>query len=151
MRDPLLGFLQLGSWSESDHGSRKTWKILIILLAIAFGLRLFLVIFPEVIYSDGTEYVRCAKQILSGNWKGSKAPPFYPVLIALASQLTPNFELAGIWVSVIFGTLVILPVFYLGKEMFNEKVGILSAVWARFPRQRVVDRGSVGPKTAHNL
>ncbi len=112
------------------HESRRTWKILLILLAIAFGLRIFLVIFPEVIYNDGTEYVRYAKQILSGNWKGSKAPPLYPVLIALTSRLTSNFELAGIWVSVIFGTLTIIPVFYLGKAIFNERVGILSSLFA---------------------
>jgi 4-amino-4-deoxy-L-arabinose transferase-like glycosyltransferase len=101
-----------------------------LLLAIAFLLRLFLVIFPQVIYSDGIEYIRSAKQILSGNWKGSKAPPVYPVLIVLASRWTPNFELAGIWVSAIFGTLTVIPVYYLGKRIFNEKVGTLSALFA---------------------
>ena len=109
---------------------RRIQKILFLLLAIAFILRIFLVIFPEVIYSDGTEYIRYAKQLLSGNWGGSKAPPVYPVLIALASRWIPNFELAGIWVSVIFGTLAVIPVFYLGKRIFNEKVGILSALFA---------------------
>jgi 4-amino-4-deoxy-L-arabinose transferase-like glycosyltransferase len=87
-----------------------------------------MVIFPEVIYSDGIEYIRATKQIISGNWTGSKAPPLYPVLIALTSRLIPNFELAGIWISVIFGTLAIIPVFYLGKNFFNKRVGILSAL-----------------------
>jgi hypothetical protein len=104
--------------------------ILLLLLALAFVLRVFLVFFPEVIYNDGTEYVRSAKLILSGNWGESRAQPLYPVLIALASFFISNLELAGIWVSVILGTLVILPVFYLGREIFDEKVGILSGLFA---------------------
>jgi 4-amino-4-deoxy-L-arabinose transferase-like glycosyltransferase len=129
---------------EGDSQDRgRIQKILFLLLAIAFVLRIFLVLFPEVIYSDGTEYIRYAKQILSGNWGGSKAPPLYPVLIALASLLTSNFELAGIWISVIFGTLVILPVFHLGREIFNEKVGILSALFAAVHPFLYLSSGSV--------
>lgn len=146
-----LNLWQLISGSEGVHESRKTWKILLLLLAIAFSLRLFLVIFPEVIYNDGTEYVRYAKQILSGNWKGSKAPPLYPVLIALASQLTSNFELAGIWVSVIFGTLTLLPVFFLGKAIFNEKVGILSALFAVVHPFLYLSSGSVLTESVYHF
>ena len=129
---------------EGDsQNRRRIQKILFLLLAIAFILRIFLVIFPEVIYSDGTEYIRYAKQLLSGNWGGSKAPPVYPVLIALASRWIPNFELAGIWVSVIFGTLAVIPVFYLGKRIFNEKVGILSALFAMVHPFLYLSSGSV--------
>jgi 4-amino-4-deoxy-L-arabinose transferase-like glycosyltransferase len=123
-------FAQISQRGGAVRDERRTLTVLLLLLGLAFVLRLFLVVFPEVIYSDGIEYIRAAKQILSGNWKGTKAPPLYPILIALASRWTPNFELAGIWVSVIFGTLVVIPVFYLGKRIFDEKVGILSALFA---------------------
>jgi len=125
------------------HEGQRIPNLLLLLLAMAFVLRIFLILFPEVIYSDGTEYIRCAKLIISGHWGGSKAPPLYPVLIALASRFTPNFELAGIWVSVIFGTLVILPVFYLGREIFTEKIGILSALFAAVHPYLYVSSGSV--------
>ena len=134
-----------------SQNRRRILKILLLLLAFAFVLRIFLVLFPEVIYNDGTEYIRCAKQILSGNWGGSKAPPLYPVLIALASPLTSNFELAGIWVSVIFGTLVILPVFYLGREIFNEKVGILSALFAVVHPFLYLSSGSVLTESVYHF
>ncbi len=104
--------------------------ILLFTLVIAFVLRLFLVFYPEVIRNDGIEYIRYARQILSGDWTGGKAPPLYPLLIALFHFFSPNDELAGIWVSVVMGTLIVLPVFYLGKEIFNEKVGMLSALLA---------------------
>jgi len=147
----LIKLPQLVSFSEWDFESQKTWKIIIILLAMAFGLRLFLVIFPEVIYNDGTEYVRYAKQILSGNWKGSKAPPLYPVLIALASRWISNFELAGIWVSVIFGTLTVLPVFFLGRAIFNKKVGILSALFVVVHPFLYLSSGSVLTESVYHF
>ena len=136
---------------EDSQDRRRIQKILLLLLAMAFVLRIFLILFPEVIYSDGTEYIRCAKLILSGNWGGSKAPPLYPVLIALVSLFTSNFELAGIWVSVIFGTLVILPVFYLGREIFNEKVGILSALFAAVHPYLYLSSGSVLTESVYHF
>jgi 4-amino-4-deoxy-L-arabinose transferase-like glycosyltransferase len=146
-----LIFTQSHQGEGDSQDRRRVQKILLLLLAIAFVLRIFLVLFPEVIYSDGTEYIRYAKQILSGNWGGSKAPPLYSVLIALASLLTSNFELAGIWVSVIFGTLVILPVFYLGREIFNEKVGILSALFAAVHPYLYLSSGSVLTESVYHF
>lgn len=141
------------SHQEEGDGQdrRRIQKILLLLLAIAFVLRIFLLLFPEVIYSDGIEYIRYAKQILSGNWGGSKAPPLYSVLIALASLLTSNFELAGIWVSVIFGALLILPVFYLGREIFNEKVGIFSALFAAVHPYLYLSSGSVLTESVYHF
>ena len=146
-----LIFTQSHQGEGDIQDGRRIQKILLLLLAIAFVLRIFLVLFPEVIYSDGTEYIRYAKQILSGNWGGSKAPPLYSVLIALVSLLTSNFESAGIWVSVIFGTLVILPVFYLGREIFNEKVGILSALFAVVHPYLYLSSGSVLTESVYHF
>jgi 4-amino-4-deoxy-L-arabinose transferase-like glycosyltransferase len=115
---------------ESGLNRFKPWQIVLLILLMAFTLRLLLVLQPEVIHNDGTEYVRHAKQILTGNWEEGKSGPVYPAFIALAYSFIKNYELAGIWVSVIFGTLLVLPVFYLGRTIFNEKVGIISALVA---------------------
>jgi 4-amino-4-deoxy-L-arabinose transferase-like glycosyltransferase len=108
----------------------KPWQIVLLILLMAFTLRLLLVLQPEVIHNDGTGYVRHAKQILAGNWGEGKSGPVYPAFIVLAYSFIRNYELAGIWVSAIFGTLLVLPVFYLGRTIFNEKVGIISALVA---------------------
>ena len=103
-------------------------KFLLGLLLFAFLLRFPLLLYPEVIRYDGVEYIRHAKLILSGDWTGGKAPPLYPALIAFAHLFIPDAEIAAILISVIFGTLLVLPVFYLGREIFDERIGILSAV-----------------------
>jgi 4-amino-4-deoxy-L-arabinose transferase-like glycosyltransferase len=136
-----------------DFGSRgkRTWKILFLILALAFCLRIFLIIYPEVIHNDATEYIRNAKQILSGDWTGGKAPPLYPFLIALAHSLTQNYELAGILVSVIFGSLIVLPVFYLGRSIFNEKVGIVSSLLAAVHPFLYISSGSVLTESTYHF
>ena len=136
---------------ELECKRRRRWKILLLLLAFAFVLRLFLVISPEVIHNDGTEYVRHAKQVLSGNWSGGKSPPLYPLLIAGVQVITRDYEMAGIWVSVIFGTLIVLPIFYLGRAIFNEKVGILSALLAAVHPFLYMSSGSVLTESTYHF
>ena len=75
-----------------------------LILFIAFALRIILVLQPEVIHNDGIEYVRHAKEVLAGNWTGGKSSPLYPALIALAYALVKNFELAGIGYPSSWGT-----------------------------------------------
>jgi 4-amino-4-deoxy-L-arabinose transferase-like glycosyltransferase len=136
---------------ELELKKRKHWKILLLLLAFAFFLRLFLIISPEVIHNDGTEYIRHAKQILSGDWAGGKSPPLYPSLIALVQMITQDYEMAGIWVSVIFGTLIILPVFYLGRVIFDEKIGFLSALLATVHPSLYISSGSVLTESTYHF
>ena len=113
-------------WGEGRVNVSR--RFLLGLVICTFLLRIPLFIYPEVIHNDGAEYIRHAKLILSGNWIGGKAPPLYPALIAFAHLFIPDAERAGILISIIFGTLLALPVFYLGKEIFDERVGILSGL-----------------------
>jgi len=105
-------------------------SLLLLPLLLALLLRLPLLIWPEVIYNDSTIYVRAAKGILEGKWAETIVPPFYPMLIAAAQFVTDDFELAGILISVIFGTLLIIPVFYLGRELYDARVGMIAALMA---------------------
>jgi 4-amino-4-deoxy-L-arabinose transferase-like glycosyltransferase len=146
---------------EMGYKRRNDWKILLFLLALAFVLRVFLVIYPETIYNDGTEYIRHAKEVLAGNWTGGKptpaypnagkSTPAYPAFIAFIYLLIKNYELAGIWVSVIFGTLLVLPAFYLGKEIFGEKVGMISGLLAVFHPFLYMNSGSVLTESTYHF
>jgi 4-amino-4-deoxy-L-arabinose transferase-like glycosyltransferase len=136
---------ELGSKGNSN------WKVLLLIMALAFGLRIFLVLYPEVIHNDGVEYIRYAKEVLAGNWTGGKANPGYPVLIALVYTLIKNYELAGIWVSVIFGVLLVIPVFYLAKEIFNERVGIISGLVAAVHPLLYLASGSVLTESTYHF
>ena len=136
---------------DLGYSGKRTWKILFLILVLAFCLRIFLIIYPEVIHNDGTEYIRHAKQILSGDWTGGKAPPLYPFLIVMAHSMVQNYELAGILVSLLFGSFIVLPVFYLGRSIFNEKVGILSSLLAAVHPWLYMSSGSVLTESTYHF
>ncbi len=92
----------------------------------------------QVIAADGPSYINISREILS-TWtvKGSiHYPPFYPFLIALANFFTKDLETAGVVVSMIAGSLLVVPVFLLGKELFSPGAGYVGAaitlVWPEF-------------------
>ncbi len=113
---------------ESESNSKGHWQALLLIMALAFILRIFLVFYPEVIRIDGVEYIRHAKEVLAGDWTEGKSSPGYPALVAFVYTLIKNYEMAGIWVSIVFGVLLVVPVFYLGKTIFHEKVGMISGL-----------------------
>ncbi len=133
---------------EKDSIDRKA---LLGLFLLAFLLRLPLLFYPEVIHNDGIEYIRHAKLVLSGDWSGGKAPPLYPALTAFAHLFIPDMERAGILISIIFGSLLVLPVFYLGKEMFDTRVGVLSALLAAVHPSLNISSGSVLTESTYSF
>jgi len=57
-----------------------------------------------------------------------KHPPLYNYLIALNYKLFGSGHLSAVSVSIIFGCLMIPVVFLLGKELYDERVGLLAAL-----------------------
>ncbi|MBA7671037.1 hypothetical protein ES703_79188 [subsurface metagenome] len=55
--------------------------------------------------------------------------PLYPILIGISWWFTHNLEFSGQIVSVIAGSLLVAPVFYLAKQMYTRKTGILCAIF----------------------
>ena len=88
------------------------------------------------IESEGAEYARMAENLRTGvGMVGLVTPgpqlnfnPLYPVLIAGASFLTHNYELAERFVCLSLGALLPLPVFGIGSRLFNRQVGYIAAV-----------------------
>lgn len=110
-------------------------QILLLLLGIAFGLRLYAVLMAQGIAYDSAEYGFIARNFLKGHFiKGlsSPAPPFYPFLIFLFSSDTSHVEIAGRLLSLFFGTLILIPLFYLVKEAIGQKGAIFSALFYTF-------------------
>ena len=65
---------------------------------------------------------------------GGLARPFFPWLVAAISLLVSGgapiqhtIEVVGAYMPVILGTLTLIPVYFIGKELFNRWVGVISA------------------------
>lgn len=128
-------------WEKGE----RNWKYLLGILLVAFVLRITLLFFPEVIHNDGIAYITHAKRIINGDWSIGKGDthPLYPFLIAVTHFFIPNIELAGIGVSIFLGSLLLIPLFYFTSNLFNERVGFLSILFASFHPYLYIYSGSV--------
>jgi 4-amino-4-deoxy-L-arabinose transferase-like glycosyltransferase len=114
-----------------DRLTRPYAEALILLLFVLVGgVIRYLAIPPyQVIAADGPSYLTITKSILADlNFRGSiHYPPFYPLLIAIASTVTKDLEAAGVLVSFVMGCLLPVPVFLLGKELFGRGAAYVAA------------------------
>jgi hypothetical protein len=111
----------------------KNEKIdLTILLLVSLLLSLYLFFRTYVISLDGAfQFIPMARRFADGSFKEAIAyggqQPLYSFFIAILSKWVPDFELAGKWVSTFFGLVLIFPVYFLGKRIFDQKTAFLSA------------------------
>ena len=128
-------------------------ELLLLLLGVTFGLRLYAVLMAQGIAADSAAYGFIARDFLKGNFiKGlssTAAPPFYPFLIFLLSPDTAHVEIAGRLISLFFGTLAVIPLFYLVKEAAGQKVAIFSALFYSFHPYLVTYSGMLLTETTY--
>jgi 4-amino-4-deoxy-L-arabinose transferase-like glycosyltransferase len=114
---------------------------LFLILFVALLLRLLSAMFLfGVIDGEGAEYSRIAENLLNRNsYVGISIPgtelmfpPLFPLLIAAASLLTHETEIAGRLVSVTMGALIVLPVFNISHDLYGRKVAYIAASLAAF-------------------
>jgi asparagine N-glycosylation enzyme membrane subunit Stt3 len=113
----------------------KEKQLILLLIGIAFGLRLYAVLMAQGIAMDSAGYGFMARDFLKGDFiKGlsSTLHPLYPILIALISPDSAHVEIAGRLISLFWGTFTIIPLYYLVKETIDQKVAIFSALFYTF-------------------
>jgi len=118
-------------YNETVLGSER--RDLVLVLALALGLRIFLYKLTYVISIDGAAvYFPMANHFASGRWMEGLAfgyHPLYPLLGAFFSKVLGDLQFSGQMVSVLFGTLTVIPIFYLAKGMSNGRGGFFSSLF----------------------
>ena len=125
-------FVSLGANVQLVKFSRKT---LFLILLLAFALRLgWMLHNSRAMENEGAEYARIAQNLLqdqqyNGILGGPESifPPLYPFLIAATSFVCRDTEIAGRAISLAFGSLLVLPVFFISTRLFGLRTGYLSA------------------------
>ncbi len=100
------------------------------LFLAALLIRLYFVQFYKVISADGVGYVLSARDIVSGAGWGKTATygMVYPSLVGLASLPVGDMELAGRLVSIVMGSLLVIPLYLVSKELFSKWVGVMACI-----------------------
>jgi 4-amino-4-deoxy-L-arabinose transferase-like glycosyltransferase len=122
---------------------KKDTKTVIILIFIALVIRLASLLTFGFIDSGGgsdtVTYLLLARNLFTGEGLTEFGiphiihPPFYPIMIGIFWQLTGELVLAGHLVSTVAGALLVLPVYLLGKYLYNSRTahyaGLFTAVF----------------------
>lgn len=100
------------------------------LVAIAFLTKLYFLQFFTVISADGIGYIGIAKDFINGKGLAGAGhfPSFYPILVGLTSLMAKDLELAGRFVSMFMGSLIVVPIYLLAREFFDRRVGLIAAI-----------------------
>lgn len=86
----------------------------------------------EVIARDAVLYIKSAKLYSVGNYvEGFNTFPrsIFPLFIVFAQWIFGDWVRAGQWVSTFFGAVAVIPLYLLARRIFNEKIGITSAIF----------------------
>jgi hypothetical protein len=98
---------------------------------IAFLLRLFVTwYFEQVISPDGTQYVALGRELIRGKFhEGLSAywSPLYPLLVGVSSLFFRDPEFAGRFISVVAGSLLVIPSYKLIQSRYGERIALVGA------------------------
>ena len=109
----------------------RRWLIAALLLAMA--IRGYLLWQYYCISSDGVVYIRAAQNFFAGNVGAglqSVYPPGYPLLIAAIYPLIGDWELAGQILSLLFGVGLLLPLYWICRDMFDTRIALFACYLA---------------------
>ena len=117
-------------------------RFLLVLVVLAAGLRFWQVRHTEVATRDSIGFIRYAWRLHGESWpeviRTSEQHPVYPFLIHLASgpvravvphDLPRSMQLTAQLVSCLAGVLLVVPSYFLGRELFDRRVGFWGAVF----------------------
>jgi hypothetical protein len=131
---------QKDSSIENSNGQASIRSQTIILIFfLGFLLRLYAFLNTHIINPDAVWYICQAKALYYGRWDelGSCVLPFlsiYPILAAGANFFFHDWVLAARSVSLVFGTLTMIPLYLFFRQFFRRDISALSVlVFAPIP------------------
>jgi len=114
----------------------KRREIVFLLILVCIALIIRLIISSHVLISrDSLLYLELAEKIGQGQLSLNRPlslqnliQPGYSITIFIFNLLVRNWELAGLLVSLMSGLFSVVLVYYLSKELFNYRLGILASL-----------------------
>lgn len=103
---------------------------IILLLVVTFIVRSYVASQTPVIAKDSVLYLQNAIHFSSGEFaKGLEGyPPVYSLLVAIIYSICGNAEYAGQAVSILMGTLSLLPFYFLVRDIFGGEIPWVSSL-----------------------
>lgn len=117
---------------QNDVRSSSGIMIPFSLFIAALALRSYSALVPGVIVPDGILYINTAKMIDAGEWGKIAQYSFfnlYPFLIALFHRVIPDWELSARTLSVLCGSLAVVPFYWMTRRLFDKRLALAVSVF----------------------
>lgn len=112
------------------------WYLLTGLILLGMGIRCFMWYWIDASFlGDMIHYVEVAKDIGDGYLMkaiNADTPPMYPLLIQLFNLLIQNYDISARLVSVVFGGLLIYPVFWMTFWVYGRHTAVIAGCMTVF-------------------
>jgi 4-amino-4-deoxy-L-arabinose transferase-like glycosyltransferase len=118
----------------------NNWVRLSGLVLLAFLIRLWMVRFNHRLDGDGIWNLTLGHNLVSRNLRDGLSaywPPVYPLLCGISSLFFHDLEFAGRFVSIVAGSLLVIPVYFLALRLYSHKVALLAALLVVFYDQLI--------------
>ncbi|MDD5643831.1 MAG: glycosyltransferase family 39 protein [bacterium] len=105
------------------------------LVTLSFLTRLILRLTFFVPAKDGLTFIELAQCFIKGDLKTALSHeyhPLYPWLISVFSKFTADFIDAGLFISLLFGFLLVIPVYLSALRLFDRKAAVISSIFCIF-------------------
>ncbi|OGV38294.1 MAG: hypothetical protein A2X48_07125 [Lentisphaerae bacterium GWF2_49_21] len=116
-----------------DIYRNRTLSYFLLIVVLALGLRVARACIDDNLDKDSVIYMWMANKAAAGNFYDAAAlnermPPLYISAMAAGEYIGIGAYNTGMAVSILAGTLLLIPVFWLGKTIFDEKIGLIAAI-----------------------
>lgn len=135
------------------EGSTESLFLLACLIC-AFTIRLLLVPHESVINGDGAYYTILGERFVSGDLSGGISAywsPLYSILTGTSSLFFHDREFAGRFVSLVAGALLIIPTYFLIRELFGRLPAIFGTILVVFHPFLIKASGWVMTESVYTL
>jgi hypothetical protein len=125
--------------SSPDVPDRTGSAGIFLVLILGLVIRLFACQHTAIINPDGVYYIHQARSVFYGEWSGLTSctlsfVSIYPFLVAGAHALVHDWVTAAQSISVLFGSLTLIPLYVLCRRFFNRDISLLTLlVFALLP------------------
>jgi 4-amino-4-deoxy-L-arabinose transferase-like glycosyltransferase len=105
----------------------------VLVLLLGFIIRLFAFYHTFIVAPDSVLYIHQARALYYGKWEAltSCGLPYlssYPIFIAGAYKIFHDWVIAGMSVSLFFGSITLILIYFLLKQFFKERISILGTL-----------------------
>jgi 4-amino-4-deoxy-L-arabinose transferase-like glycosyltransferase len=119
-------------FSPSGIFKNRVLVLLLAIIALALVLRTARYAIEHRLDKDSVGYIYMAEKIVKGDISGAiymnpRIPPLYISLLALGEYSGIGAEASGVIVSILAGTLLLIPVFLVSRKIFGDNAGLVSA------------------------